>query len=181
MFTRPKSVISSPTPICSFRQENHSNTLGKAFTLIELLVVIAIIAILAAMLLPALSKAKLKAQSATCLSNQKQLATAWIMYASDAQDRIVNFDTDTNALGDIPWRFQNPSMSFAPGTSPQDKELQTLDQGYKNGALYQYAPNVNVLHCPADARARLPVVFLNSPVHSSGDLLPGAVTPEPAE
>lgn len=134
--------------------------IARGFTLIELLVVIAIIAILAALLLPALAQAKLRAQAATCLSNQKQLVLAWKMYADDNQDQIINTGTTSAGGTQLPWRFDppNPTPNVI-GMSQQDKDIAYLQAGYKQGGLYQYAPNVNVLHCPADARFNVSVVF----------------------
>ena len=105
----------------------------RGFTLIELLVVIAIIAILAAMLLPALSKSKLRAQSIVCMSNGKQLGLSWVMYADDSAGKLAN------AFDWVPgW------LDY--GGSTDNTNIQNL----VNGLLGPYLKNVGVYKCPGD-------------------------------
>ena len=153
----------------------------QAFTLIELLVVIAIIAILAALLLPALNRAKRQALISNCLNINKQLCLAWTMYADDNHDLMIYSGTvgnENNWYGPIdpaspPWRVdivdgwargEITTAPTPPGVTPGSQEdlIFRTQMGYKQpkpgrpGPLFKYAPNVNIMHCPADNRQKLP-------------------------
>ncbi len=131
---------------------------SKGFTLIELLVVIAIIAILAALLLPALSNAKESGYRTRCISNQRQLQTAWLLYNDDFEGKIASnhgfVDTD-------------------PAWVNGDVKRQTNNDDILKGTLFPYVKGTEVYRCPSDRSLVAGTGFLKIRSYAMNDWLNG--------
>lgn len=125
------------------------------FSLIELLVVIAVIALLVSMLLPALRGARESAKTTICLSNQKQLAMAYVLYTQDYRDSLVHSYTDFDEFPDCwldyPRTAAGTLMSQAALLAANNVNAQI--EAAQRGRLYPYAPDYRAYHCPSDLRS----------------------------
>jgi len=163
---RSLSKINFLRPTVSIFSARRSVRRG-AFTLIELLVVIAIIAILAAMLLPALASAKRKGQGAVCLSNTKQLNLAFVMYYGDFNENLVLNNGWVDVDNSMNWQNNdaNTNLQVLTGT---------------NSLFAPYVKSGGVYHCPGDDTpsangVRVRTYSLNSSLNNS--ITPGTGIP----
>jgi prepilin-type N-terminal cleavage/methylation domain-containing protein/prepilin-type processing-associated H-X9-DG protein len=131
------------------------------FTLIELLVVIAIIAVLMAILIPALNRIREQGKRAVCLNNLRQLAIAWNMYADDNDNKIMYANTHS----------QNAWVQWEPSFDKEEKIQSILE-----GAMYPYCPNLKLYKCPTSVQDEV-VTYCIFDYMNGHDEIPGATLP----
>ena len=170
----PKNCVFGSTAV-------HKRHLRQGFTLIELLVVIAIIAILAGMLLPALSRAKAKSQAIACLNNLAQLQKAWLMYTDDNND-VMPLNRIIDSGGGL---IRSRPGSWVLGNALVDAELTNIT----SGTIYSYISNVRSYRCPGDQTQITPIASgkglvnrsyaANSAFNSKGEYYTDTIAPWP--
>ncbi len=152
---------------------SEARRLVRAFTLIELLVVIAIIAILAALLLPALARAKAKAQLANCLSNNRQIALSFTMWADDHNDGKFPWSPGPGKIGPDPLRtnwftlqpyLRNPKVL----TCPADRKRTPLLEWAPLSVVWDFRTNLSYMFC-VDALPTRPQAILTGDNYLSTD------------
>jgi len=119
----------------------------KAFTLIELLVVIAVIAVLMAILMPALNRAREQGKRVACLNNLGQMMKGWIMYADDNDDKII-------PANPLPPGTELPNGGWAHYPGAGATQQQKID-GIRKGLLFPYCPEVKLFKCPTGVRGEV--------------------------
>ena len=133
----------------------------KAFTLIELLVVIAVIAILMAILMPALQRAREQGKRAACLNNLKQLQLAWIMYADENDDKLVNGAAGFSDYSNPTWAYHDNETAWVEKCWADDYatggQLPVEDQklAIQAGAMWPYVRQINLYACPTGVRGEM--------------------------
>jgi len=128
----------------------------RAFTLIELLVVIAIIAILMAILIPTLNRAREQGKRISCMNNLKQLMLSWNMYATDNDEKIVFAMTSSGAetdptFGGSSTKRQKAWAYYMGANASEDQQR----QGLRDGGLYEYVKEEKLFKCPTGVRGEL--------------------------